>query len=134
MFKLRRPKLTKPTGTQLGPRMQGVRAPAMRVPRLVSVVIGSLWATVILVLVATLAIAAVAGSTAVVQVDQRTRAEANARLDNHATALARAIDTRVAKTQDDLRLATTDQTLGAFLAQPNQSANPAQPRERRLGE
>jgi methyl-accepting chemotaxis protein len=127
MFKLRRPKLTKPTGTQLGPRTQGVRAPRMRVPRLVSVVIGSLWATVILVLVATLAIAAVAGSTAVVQVDQRTRAEANARLDNHATALARAIDARVAKTQDDLRLATTDQTLGAFLAQPNQSANPPQP-------
>jgi methyl-accepting chemotaxis protein len=129
MFKLRRPKLSKPASSQLGQRMSGVRAPAMRVPRLVSVVVGSLWATVVLVLVATLAIAAVAGSTAVVQVDQRTRAEANTRLDNHATSLARAIDARVAKTQDDLRLAATDQTLGAFLAQPasGQAANPAQP-------
>jgi methyl-accepting chemotaxis protein len=129
MFKLRRPKLSKPAGSQLGQRMSGARAPAMRVPRLVSIVVGSLWATVVLVLVATLAIAAVAGSTAVVQVDQRTRAEANTRLDNHATSLARAIDARVAKTQDDLRLAATDQTLGAFLAQPasGQAANPAQP-------
>jgi methyl-accepting chemotaxis protein len=128
MFKLRRPRISKPSS----PRPPGVPMPAVRLPRLVSVLLGSLWATVILVLVATLAIAAVAGSTAVVQVDQRTRAEASTRLDNHATALARAIDARITKTQDDLRLATEDQTLGAFLAQPAsglsaQPTNPAQP-------
>ena len=109
MFKLRRPAMT-------GPRPPRLTRP--RLPRLISTIVSSIWATVVVVMVATLAIAAVAGSTAVVQVDQRTRAEANSRLDAHASTVSRAIDARVAKTQDDVRLLAEDQTIGAFLALP----------------
>jgi methyl-accepting chemotaxis protein len=74
---------------------------------------------VVILVVATVAIAVAAGSVAVLQVDTQSIADANARLDRHATELAADLDARLVKVRDDLRLAAQNDILNrAPLADP----------------
>jgi methyl-accepting chemotaxis protein len=66
---------------------------------------------VLILVVATVAIAVAAGSAAVLQVDSQTIAEADARLDRHATDLAQDLDGRLSKVRDDIRLAAQNDVL-----------------------